>query len=155
MRAGPVTTSTGQTLSIRACGNGPGATATGAEGVATISAGEATIASVFVRISDSPPEWVTLDQDGPFSSVTPWPSDWDEIEVSATVRASDGTSATSGCTLRQMGMSMQSPPTAVPPRTKELPDTGPSGPRTLGPIGLALVVWGSTLVWRSRRALPV
>lgn len=117
-----VTTTTGQTLSIRACADSPAEEATSAAGVVKLSPGKASVKSVSVTLDGGKPEWVRLDASGHFRTETPWPSDWSRMIVRATVRATDGTTATSGCTLRRPGMVVEpSAPTPV------LPNTGPPG----------------------------
>lgn len=152
-----VTTTTGQKLTMSGdCGvvDGNGVS----QGTATISAGSETIESVVVSINE---HTVTVKPDGRghFKASVPLPPRVGYISCSGTATASDGTKASTA-----VGMFIdyasgprdaptRSDPEPTPPLVHygELPNTGPSGPRTLGPIGLAMVLLGSTLVWRNRR----
>lgn len=151
-----VRTTTGQRMSItfdvRTAADG---TVTGF-GRALISAGSVTLASVQVTFGNGAPLEAELQPDGDFA-VSKRVTARDRVAPTATATASDGTQVSTSLPLALPSSGNPQPPAAEPgdPRVAELPNTGPSGPRTLGPIGLAMVVAGSALVWRYRRTREV
>ncbi len=170
-------TSTGQTLTATILSNGIANGVAGAHGTVTLTEGEATISSVVVTINGHDPITVVPEADGSFEVSRPADADEDAqldnmVQVLAT--ASDGTTAGEGVVLVPNAPAVDptevpsGSPSAEPTRAstpvveivptkpvatvQTLPNTGPAGPRTLGPIGVALAALGLGLIWLGRTA---
>jgi LPXTG-motif cell wall-anchored protein len=153
--ADAVTTTTGQTLRISVGGGGLDQPQLVAYGTARVSPGTATIRSVTVRINRGDPIPVELDPKGHFRKGVVLAFDPPSVEIEAIATASDGSTVNALVIIGADGSVTRPDSPDKGKKVKTMPNTGASDPSTLGPIGLAMVILGSGLVWRYRQPREV